>query len=540
MPPPRMRGVCPDTLDAVSGALKHAVSAPCLIALALVLGSGLGAAPSPSVSGTRLAGVRLGPHAVGFAVRSTVDPTRHVNAVDAGVRINLATWYPATRYASMAPAMTALAYHLLPLGTADDADRRRYEEDEITALCSWRHVGIVELTREQASQSLHTAGIARRDAPAHEGTWPVVLLMGGPFYLASTAEMLASHGFVVIAPFRTDDQQNDVSAQAFPWYLENAVRDAEWAVHVVLSSRRIAPPRLFAMGHGGGGMQALLFTMRNRNVSALVDIDAANFSSRSRARDLAFYSPRLLRVPYLHILREETRRDQDQYDDFTAMAFSRRVEVVLQDEAVRHHDLSDIGRAVAQPMRIRGDAQSSVEREYADVQDTIVRFLQAPADAAGQTAAETWLTSHDGASRHAVEGVRRNRARARCSAGDCHAGRIHARPAPRRARPRSERRGVRRHQPCQDHRARDGRARAANGHRDRGREPRDPSRRSRVPGAEERSVPGCRRSCGGAVSCSRVRRDAGRRRLARQGDGDQVSRRGEAPGQGLAARVGRL
>jgi hypothetical protein len=403
MPPPRMRGVCPDTLDAVSGALKHAVSAPCLIALALVLGSGLGAAPSPSVSGTRLAGVRLGPHAVGFAVRSTVDPTRHVNAVDAGVRITLATWYPATRYASMAPAMTALAYHLLPLGTADDADRRRYEEDEITALCSWRHVGIVELTREQASQSLHTAGIARRDAPAHEGTWPVVLLMGGPFYLASTAEMLASHGFVVIAPFRTDDQQNDVNAQAFPWYLENAVRDAEWAVHVVLSSRRIAPPRLFAMGHGGGGMQALLFTMRNRNVSALVDIDAANFSSRSRARDLAFYSPRLLRVPYLHILREETRRDQDQYDDFTAMAFGRRVEVVLQDEAVRHHDLSDIGRAVAQPMRIRGDAQSSVEREYADVQDTIVRFLQAPADAAGQTAAETWLTSHDGASRHAVK-----------------------------------------------------------------------------------------------------------------------------------------
>ena len=235
-----------------------------------------------------------------------------------------------------------------------------------------------------------------------DGQWS--LLMGGPYYLASTAEMLASHGFVVIAPFRTDDQENQVGTQAFPWYLENAVRDAEWAVHVVLSSRRTAPPRLFAMGHGGGGLQALLFTMRNRNVSALVDIDAGNFSSRSRARDLAFYSPRLLRVPYLHILREETRKDQDQYDDFTAMAFSRRIELVLQDETVRHHDLSDIGRAVAEPLKIRGDAQAAVEREYADVQDTIVRFLQAQAnDAAAGTAVETWLTSHDGALRHTVK-----------------------------------------------------------------------------------------------------------------------------------------
>ena len=525
----------------MSGALKHAAPAPCLIALALVLGSGLGAAPSPSVSGTRLAGIRLGPHAVGFAVRSIVDPTRHVNAVDAGVRINLATWYPATRYASMAaPAMTALAYHLLLLGTADDADRRRYEEDEITALCSWRHVGIVELTRDQASRSLHTAGIARRDAPTREGTWPVVLMMGGPFYLASTAEMLASHGFVVIAPFRTDDQQNDVSAQAFPWYLENAVRDAEWAVHVVLSSRR-PPPRLFAIGHGGGGMQAMLFTMRNRNVSALVDIDAGNFSSRSRARDLAFYSPRLLRVPYLHILRDETRRDQDQYDDFTAMAFSRRIELVLQDEAVRHHDLSDIGRAVAEPMRIRGDAQAAVEREYADVQDTIVRFLQAQAAMRlRRTAVETWLTSHDGASRHAVKVYAAIEPAPVVQQVIATLDASTPAPAPRRARPRSERRGVRRQQPGQDHRARDGRARAANGHRDRGREPRDPSRRSRFPGAEERSVPGCWRSCGGAVSCSRVRRDAGRRRLARQGDGYEVSRRGEASGQGLAAGVCRL
>lgn len=376
-----------------------------LIALATVLGSGIGAAPPVDVTGTRLAGVHLGPHPVGFSVRSVIDPTRHVNTVDPGVRVTVATWYPAVRQASAAkPAMNALDYQLLQLGTADDAERRRYEDDQVTALCSWRHIGIIDLTRDQASRSLRTSGIAVRDAPAREGPWPVVMILGGPYYLASTAETLASFGFVAMAPFRTDDQQNEVGSQGFPWYLENSIRDAEWVMQAA-KPRGGAAARIFALGHGGGGLQALLFAMRNRNVSAVVNIDSGNFSTRTNARTLLFYSPRLLLVPYLQILREETRKDQDQYDDFAAMAFSRRIEIVLQDDSVRHHDLSDIGRAVTVPLGIRGDVQTAVEREYADVQETVVRFLQSQAvsDDASSAALETWLTTHDAQSRHAVK-----------------------------------------------------------------------------------------------------------------------------------------
>ena len=385
--------------------LRYAAYSPALVALVLGLSIGPGAASSVDLTGTRLAGVRLGPHPVGVSIRSLVDPTRHINAVDAGVRVAVATWYPAlSRGSAGKRAMTALDYQELQLGTADEADRRHYEDDQITAFCSWRHIGIVALTRDQAGHALRTGGIAVRDAPARAGAWPVVMILGGPYYLASTAETLASFGFVVVAPYRTDDQQNEVSVQGFPGYLENSIRDAEWAMQAQERSRR-PPPRLFALGHGGGGLQALLLAMRNRNVSAVVNIDSGNFSSRTNARMLPFYSPRLLRVPYLHILRAETRKELDQYDDFTAMAFSRRIEVVLQDDAVRHHDLSDIGRAVAVPMRIRGDAQGVVEREYADVQETIVRFLQSQSTGSGEAAAalDTWMTSHDGASRHAVK-----------------------------------------------------------------------------------------------------------------------------------------
>ncbi len=391
------------TLGAVARSLVCRAYAV-LIALALALSSGLGAAPSMDAASTRLAGVRLGPHPVGVSIRSLVDPSRHVNQVDAGVRVTVATWYPAVSGGSAAkPAMTALEYQELPLGESNESDRRRYEDDQITALCSWRHIGIVALTREKAGRSLRTHGIAVLDAPMREGDWPVVMILGGPYYLASTAEMLASFGFVVIAPFRTDDQQNEVSVQGFPAYLENAIRDAEWAMQATQPRHPGAPRRVFALGHGGGGLQALLFAMRNRNVSAVVNIDSGNFSARTNARSLAFYSPRLLRVPYLNIVRAETRKEQDQYDDFTAMSFSRRIEVVLQDDAVRHHDLSDIGRAVAIPMRIRGDAQAVVEREYADVQDTVVRFLASQSGKADDSALDTWMTTHDGASGHAVK-----------------------------------------------------------------------------------------------------------------------------------------
>ena len=51
----------------------------------------------------------------------------------------------------------------------------------------------------------------------------------------------------------------------------------------------------------------MLFAMRNLQVRALVNIDAANFSD-APARDLAFYSPRLLRVlPFLYIATAETK-----------------------------------------------------------------------------------------------------------------------------------------------------------------------------------------------------------------------------------------
>jgi hypothetical protein len=354
-------------------------------------------------SGTRLAGLERGPYGAGFEVRSGTDRTRRINTRDAGARIGVAIWYPARQAESGGPAMTALDYRLLDLGRdPSDAERKRRAEDEASALVGWRHIGVVELTKEQALASLATHGIGRRGAPAAGGRFPVVLLLGGPFYLSTTAELLASHGFLVAAPFRFSDQSSEVDASRFSWYLDNSVRDAEWALDS-LSEYPAADTRFVAaLGHGGGGMQALVLAMGNRAIKALANVDAANFSSRSAPNEIPSYSPRLVRVPYLFIATEETRKGLDRFEDFREMRFCDSFEVVLSNPDLRHHDLSDIGRAVSAPMALRGAAQQGVERDYSMTQQMLVRFFQveSASDPAGDRVAafSAWLDKRQGES----------------------------------------------------------------------------------------------------------------------------------------------
>ena len=363
------------------------------------------AAPAQvETAGTRLAGLTLGPYAVGFEARRGIDPTRRINPSDVGTRVGIAIWYPADSSAGTGTAMSSLDYRLLEFLTPPTADERQmYEDGEAAALLAWRHIGIVDLTKAQATASLHARGIAVRGAPALPGRRPMVMVLGGRYYLSSTAEVLASHGFVVVAPYRFVDQSNEIGTQAFSWYLENSVRDAEWALQEMRGDSRADAGLVSAIGHGGGGLQAMLFAMRNREVAAVVNVDAGNFSSRSRARDLAFYSPRLMRAPFLYMATRATKDGQDQFEDFSAMTFADRYEVILEHADIRHHDLSDLGRAVTAPLGLRGAAQPAVQRSYTDLHDMAVRFLKEHVTAgADRQRFGDWLASRQAAGAYSV------------------------------------------------------------------------------------------------------------------------------------------
>jgi dienelactone hydrolase len=347
---------------------------------------------TPDLSSTRLHGLHVGPHRVGFLSKALVDPTRNTSGTEAGTRIGVAVWYPAAAVPGAGPAMTGLDYRLLAFHQpASPAERRRFAEGEAEMAMGWRHVGIVPLDRTQASASLDAPGIAVRDATPAPRRYPVVMVLGGQYYLSTTAELLASHGFVVAAPFRFSDVSNEIGTASSTWYLENSVRDAEWAVDHLRTFEHADVSRLGAIGHGGGGLQALLYAMRNTNVTALITVDAGNFSARTHSQPIPFYSPRLLRIPYLYVATAETKKGQDRWEDFLGMRFSDRIDVTLQSPAIRHHDLSDLGRSVTAPMGIRGDAQPVVQQAYTHVQEMTVRFFSARASGRGTDQIADWL-----------------------------------------------------------------------------------------------------------------------------------------------------
>jgi len=289
----------------------------------------------------------------------------------------MAIWYPAKNSGVGAQFVTQFEYRLLGFSeTLDGPAKDSFLDDEAKMMVAWRHVGIVPMTIEQARASLATTGRAVRGAAPAGGKFPVVLILGGPWYLSTTAEILAANGFLVVAPVRFSDESSEVPISNFSSYLGESVRDAEWVLAEMSRHSAADVTRASAIGHGGGGMGALVLAMRNRGIRAVANIDAGNFSTRSNPRQLQFYDPRLLRVPYLYIATAGTRQESDQFADFEHMRFSRRYEVILKNPALRHHDLSDVGRGVSAPLGIRGQEQEMVLRHYADVQQMLVRFLR--------------------------------------------------------------------------------------------------------------------------------------------------------------------
>jgi hypothetical protein len=322
----------------------------------------------------RLVGIELGPHGVGFEVRPCI-ARQPIGGGSAGARVALAVWYP-TDADDHRAGLDALDYRVLDRPEpAVGALRRSVAESEAATLVASPHVGIVPLTKAQALASLSAAGMAVRNVPWARGRFPAAVILGGPYYLSTTAEVLASHGIVAVAPFRFRDERQQDADRPFSAFMEDALADAEWAISELPTMPGVDAARVAALGHGGGGFQALLLAMRSGKVSALINIDAGNFSTRTNPGQLPFYRPGQVRLPYLYIATADTRAAQDVFDDFLRMQGSDRFEVVLQERALRHHDLSDLGRGVT-AIGIRGEAQLQVQASYAVVQQLIVRFLE--------------------------------------------------------------------------------------------------------------------------------------------------------------------
>lgn len=118
---------------------------------------------------------------------------------------------------------------------------------------------------------------ARRDAPRAAGRFPVILYFGGLNAFTTDnvvmAEFLASHGYMVASVPPMGRSEEDSSLSRKPTDLETAVRDMEFAWSVLRGEAEVDGGKVAVMGHSLGAIYALLFAMRNADVSAVAGLD---------------------------------------------------------------------------------------------------------------------------------------------------------------------------------------------------------------------------------------------------------------------------
>ncbi len=241
-----------------------------LAAFAIVLAIGPLALPVDAQSAF-WSGLRAGPHPVGFRLLDTVDVTRSFPSAAGAMAprpVRLYVWYPALPGAT-GPRVTwgEIIRENYPLHSPPEDPqgfvRRQYvRADSAIATARLDSLGTLPM-------------LARRGARAATGPFPVVLLTPawpGGFLVA--AELLASHGFVVIGTA----QRSGGTVEA----LENTpnltsidaeVEDLEFTLGAARSWRNADAAKVGVMGFSSGSLSAIAFTFRSRVPSAVISVE---------------------------------------------------------------------------------------------------------------------------------------------------------------------------------------------------------------------------------------------------------------------------
>ena len=289
-----------------------------------------------------------GPHAAGFRVLSHRDAARR--APDGSLRpVQVSLWYPAAAGAASSP-MQYRDYVLVSTRERTLAALDLATEQE--AMARYRaFLAKNGLSAAGIDAWLGSAMLARLDAPAASGRFPLVVIaqgMGGATPdQAALGEWLASYGYVVAttpSPVRLGSRMEsdaDVPAMA-----DEQARDMEVALSVASAQPVADPARTGLIGYSFGARAALLAAGRRPAVKALVSLDGGIGSSAAKG----WLAPgaldrRALRVPVLHVY-EET--DEDARPDFGLLAsLTAAPRTLARVDGLRHLDFITVGLASA-------------------------------------------------------------------------------------------------------------------------------------------------------------------------------------------------
>ena len=285
-----------------------------------------------------------GPFAVGFRAIYRMDLARTWRVTrpydkpfapdPKGRPIRISVWYPAQLNGNSRPMHYEDYIRTGKEKEFADLDKILEQRDRLIAGLSVPPARLADLmaTRMNAFQ----------DAPPAAGRYPLVLYFGGlndtsTINLFVLAEFLASHGYVVATIPLLGPTNEQPPQTRTPADLERTISDLEFAWSILRKETDVDESKLAVTGQSLGGIEAVLFAMRNANVSAAVGLDATyGFAGATKVlTDFYGYAPQKMRAALLDLRKaagiQETVIDMSAV---SALHYSDRTFITVQ---MMHH-----------------------------------------------------------------------------------------------------------------------------------------------------------------------------------------------------------
>ena len=275
-----------------------------------------------------------------------------------GRPIRISVWYPA----AVRSGMRVMHYEDYIKLSAP----KRFADLSVLLERRDRAIAALSVPPDRLATLLATTVNAYADAPPAKGRFPLALYFGGlndaaTINLSVMAEFLASHGYVV-ATVPLLGPTNEQTAQARTQSdIEATVRDMEFAWSLLRGQPNVDETKFGVMGHSLGGIEAVIFAMRNEDVSAAIGLDATyGFAGATQVlTDFYGYKPEKIRAAFLDLRKAEG--EQETVLDMSAMkAFRYSDRDLITIRKMHHSDFTSFAM-VAQEFHL-GNSPGYVDK----------------------------------------------------------------------------------------------------------------------------------------------------------------------------------
>ena len=329
------------------------------------------AEPATATNPVLWGGLEPGSYKVGFTVLRLKDPSRSFGS-SSSRPIQVSLWYPVAQKTSTAKPRMPFSDYVALYMTPVSSDRVLTSRDRTAAFDRYRKEWFLKEKQSDVARLLHTPTFCLRDAPPAEGHFPLVIYAPGygaiPLTHTSTAEYLASHGYVVaMSPSQGESALGmtfDTAGQ------EEQVRDIEFTLGALRARPAIDSSRVALIGFSMGGGAVVIAGMRIPHVVAVISLDGSVAFDHTVdfLRQASGYSPARFRSPLL-VLKAADDSEED-LSIVESLVASDRELIRLKD--VEHHDF------IASPVIssiVKGQITPSGKRAYPFVTRIVLQFL---------------------------------------------------------------------------------------------------------------------------------------------------------------------